>query len=116
MKTAIYNMTCNQGATFIRPFVFKDKETEVPHDFSGRIFRMQVRESYDSEETLMELSTTTGTILLDGPAGSVTLNAPATLTEKLPAIEAVYDVEMVNGPVVTRILQGSLSINPEVTR
>lgn len=43
MKTLIYNMTCNQGATFIRPFTFKNKETGVAHDFTGRSFRLQPR-------------------------------------------------------------------------
>jgi hypothetical protein len=53
---------------------------------------------------------------LGGSAGTVTLTATATQTAAIAAGEWVYDIELVNGATVTRLLQGCFAVDAEVTR
>lgn len=50
-------------------------------------------------------------------AGVITLSLTATLTAGIPATRYVYDLEMISsGGVVTRLLEGYVTVTPEVTR
>ena len=86
MKTATYDLICNQGATFTRPFRFGTKDPVTggfgsPHDLTGRTFIMQVRENYGDDDVLLELSTENGGIILEATDGRISLQASSTHTE-----------------------------------
>ncbi len=110
-----YNIVADQGATFSRNIFWKD-ENGAPINITDYTARMQVRERYVSTSTVLSLVSPTN-IALGGGSGSIVITASATSMAGITAGDYVYDLEMVasNG-VVTRLLQGSFKVTPEVTR
>lgn len=111
----VHNFSCEQGATFSRVITFQGSDG-VAVNLSGYTARMQVRADHESAVVLLSLTTENGGIALGGAAGTVTLTATATQTAALAAGEAVYDLELVNGATVIRLIQGCFVVDPEVTR
>lgn len=111
----VHNFICEQGATFSRVITYQGSDG-VAVNLTGYTARMQVRTDHESATTLLSLTTENGGITLGGVAGTVTLLATATQTAALDAGERVYDIELVNGSVVTRLLQGCFVVDAEVTK
>jgi hypothetical protein len=115
----LYNITCQQGATFQRQITWTDSARDA-YNLTGYTARMQVRDNVSSNTIIATLSTTagnTGTITLGGIAGTVDLLISATNTAALTAGQYVYDLELVSGGgVVTRLLEGNFRVSAEVTR
>lgn len=104
-----------QGASFDVQFVWKIDDAEV--DLSGYTARAQVRRTHASENAVLTLTTENGGITLGGSEGTITLEADADTTAALDAAAYVYDIELESsGGEVYRLLQGSFTISPEVTR
>jgi hypothetical protein len=110
-----YDFACEQGATFSRVVTYQGSDG-VAVNLTGYTARMQVRETAESGTILLDLTTENGGIALGGSAGTVTLTATATQTAAIAAGEWVYDIELVNGATVTRLLQGCFAVDAEVTR
>lgn len=118
------NLTIEQGATFEQKLLWKDEE-DTPIDTSGMTARLQARRRITASSAVVELTTENGGIEL-GLTGSgdnaynVRLLMSAADTSELPASASSrkwpYDLEIVNGPAVTRLLKGKLVIDLEVTR
>lgn len=111
----LYNIVADQGATFTRNIHWKDADGN-PVDVTDYSARMQVRQKYTSTSTVLSLVSPTN-ITLGGGSGTVVVTASASATAAITAGDYVYDLEMVasNG-VVTRLLQGTFVLRPEVTR
>jgi hypothetical protein len=62
------------------------------------------------------LTTENGRIALGGAAGTITLNVAATAMETLEAKTYVYDLELINGATVIRLLQGLFVNRPNATK
>ena len=102
-----------QGATFTYQFTWTaDGE---PVNVSGFMARMQVRPSVRSEIVELEFVSGDG-ITLGGETGVIQLSADAVTTELATPGQYVYDLELDSGGEVTRLLEGSFVIVPEVTR
>lgn len=116
MPAGGYDMVCEQGATFTRQFTWTD-ENEVPVNLTGYSARMHVRTAIKASETVVQLTTANGRIVLYPSLGKIELLLDAVTTAALPDKRCVYDLEVVapNG-TVTRLLQGAFVISPEVTR
>lgn len=114
MLAGRYDLTIEQGATFTLDLFYQDGSGAAV-DITGYSARMQLRSSVDSSTVALELTTANGRITLDGARGKVTLNIAATDTAGLTG-SGVYDLELVTGSVVQRILEGTYTIVPEVTR
>lgn len=110
-----YEFTVDQGATINTLITWLDQDGE-PIDLTTFTARMQVRPDYDSDSILLDLTTENGMITLGGLSGTITLNVPATDMEAIAYGQYVYDLEMVNGSEVTRLLMGTFNIRPEVTK
>lgn len=110
-----HDIVCDQGATFTRIFTWEDS-SGIPIDLTLYTARMQVRATIGSPSTLLSLTTENGGISLGGTAGTITVTATATQTAAVAAGCYVYDLEMVTGAVVTRLVQGSFTVDAEVTR
>lgn len=110
-----HDIVCDQGATFTRVFTWEDSAAN-PIDLTLYTARMQVRATVGSASTLLSLTTENGGISLGGIAGTITVTATATQTAAITAGCYVYDLEMVTGAVVTRLVQGSFTVDAEVTR
>jgi hypothetical protein len=110
-----HDIVCDQGATFTRVFTWQDS-TGVPVNLTGYTARMQVRATIDSASTLLSLTTENSGIALGGAAGTVTITATATQTAAVAAGCYVYDIELVIGSTVVRLVQGQFTVDGEVTR
>lgn len=116
MAAVKYDFTIEQGATTVKPFVWKSGEG-VPVDLTGSSVRMQVRRSPSSSDVLLEASTENDRIQLDATNGKFTLVLSATVTAALNWMTGVYDIEVTSADdTVTRLVQGTITISKEVTR
>ena len=115
-----------QGATFNQTLFYETGEPSSPVDLTGFSAKMQIRSSHKSKVVILELSTTTGggngriTLGTNGnfATGAINLFISASDAAQLSVcddVKPVYDLELTNGSVVTRILQGNVTIAPEVT-
>lgn len=110
-----------QGATFTQSLTWKTKPDEnttaTPVDLTGCTARMQVRAKVNASEVLLTLTTENGGIALGGTAGTIELLIDADDTAALTWAAGVYDLEIVYpGGQVRRLMYGSVSVSPEVTR
>lgn len=116
MTAGLYNITIEQGATFRLSLVWKDGAGS-PVNLTGYTARMQVRRSYPDTSTQLNLTTENGGITLGGAAGTIEVVGDATKTDDIAAAKGVYDLELVSASgVVTRLVEGKVTIKPEVTR
>ena len=124
MSAGTYNIQADQGATYSQTFTYRDSAGNLV-DLTGFTARMQVRAEYDSASPLLDLTTSNGGITLGGALGTITLLATATqmaafvitdTSNKPPVLICVYDLELIFGAVVTRLIQGNFTVSREVTR
>lgn len=127
MLAGNYNMTCQQGSTFSRTIEIEQPDlvtdpsgqTFIPFDLSGYSARMQVRRTIDSSNFLLELTTGNGGLTINPVAGDtnkILIHASADVTASV-STSGVYDVEIISAQnVVSRVLQGTFNLSPEVTR
>ena len=129
MAAGKYNFTIEQGATFRRTFKYKDAEG-TPITLSDKDTTMQIRDTINSKDFIVSI-TETGTTRQDGStttntiftisdqainAGEFQLTIDADTTASMSFDTAVYDIEIENNSLVTRLLQGKIKLSKEVTR
>jgi hypothetical protein len=116
MAAATYDFEIEQGATLLKPIVWKDSNG-TPVNLSGYTARMQIRRSVAAEDVLLELSTANNRINIDALNGTVTLIFDSATTAAFTWTSGVYDLELTSsGGVVTRLIQGKITVSKEVTR
>ena len=119
MPAATYDFEIEQGATLNKGLVWKSS-TGALVNLSGYTARMQLRPSVSSDTVLLELTTENGGITLGGTAGTIDLYVGATATAAINWEGGVFDLEIIHPGAlpddVTRIVQGTVSVSPEVTR
>jgi len=111
----IYNLNVDAGSTYNLAVQWKDGSGN-PYNISGYTGRMQIRRNINSDTFQVDLTTENGGIeIIDAAAGSFKVVITPTQTASL--LNGVYDLEIQDGSGnVTRLLQGSVTVNPEVTR
>lgn len=114
MLAGRYALTIEQGATFTLAMFYQD-DAGAAVDLTGYTARMQLRSSVDAAQAAIELTTQNGRIVIDGARGQIMLNIAAADTAGLTG-SGVYDLELVQGAAVQRVLEGAYQVNPEVTR
>lgn len=114
-KPGTYDFTLYQGATFQRVLTWKDEAGDVT-DLTGYTARMHIRTNLDADDAFITLTTENGGITLGGEEGTITLLISATDTAAITYATGVYDLELITGSTVTRLLQGQVDISKEVTR
>ncbi len=116
MAAAKYDLTIEQGADFSKSFVLKNPDGSVK-DLTGHTARMQVRQYVFEDTVLLEATTANGGITLNVVTGTLTVKFSSALTSALTMKSGVYDIELINSTgEVNRLLKGSVSFDPEVTR
>jgi hypothetical protein len=116
MTAGNYDFSIEQGASFSRVLTWKDA-AETPINLTNYTARMQLREALDASAVLLSLTTENGRIALGGALGTIALSISAVDTAALSKELMKYDLELVSaGGVVTRLLQGNVTLNKEVTR
>ena len=111
-----HDLCIPQGATFSRVIRYKADGANV--DLSGYSARMHIRPTAASNTLTLALTTgQDGRITLGGSAGTITLSISATDTAAITAGRYVYDLELISaGGIVTRLLQGVVTVSANVTR
>ena len=110
-------LSIEQGATFRWNAVLKSGSPALPVNLTGYTARMQIRSEITSTIVLVSLTTANGGITLGGVLGTVSLYITDSATAAITWTNGVYDLELVApGGDVTRLLTGSVSVSPEVTR
>lgn len=106
---AAYPLIIEQGSTFTLPLIISS--STGPRDLSGYSARGQIRKSYPATTTLAVFNISGS---LD-TSGSFAVTLTAGQTSQINS-NGVYDIELYSGSYVERILSGSVTISPEVTR
>lgn len=115
MTAGIYNFTIDQGSNWDLNVVYKDS-AGVVINLTGYTAAMQLRQNYNSDTAALTLNTSNGGIVITGAQGKLVLSATAVQTAALDAGFYVYDLEISLGGVVTRLIQGQITVAGEVTR
>ena len=110
---AVDNIKIDKGATFERNITWTDN-SGTAIDLTGFTARMQIRKNYKSA-IIQELTTENGGITLTALTGEIYLLIEATDTDVFTDDRAIYDLELINGTKVYRVLQGDVLINENVT-
>lgn len=113
----ILNITINQGASWDLTLTWKTGDPSTLVNLTGYTARMQIRKKHSAYEIAATLTTQNGKIVLGGALGTIALALTATETSALIAGKYVYDLELVSSSgYVTRLVEGSVRVSPEVTR
>lgn len=111
----VKNLIIDQGTTYSLTITVSDANGNEL-DLTGYTLRSQLRKSYGSSS----YTAFTVTPAQDPTTGQLTISLTATQTSALKAGRYVYDVEIVSpvidGSEVTRVLEGIITVTPEVTR
>jgi len=113
MAAGQLNILMEQGATFSRTLTVYSTGT-TPLNLTGKTLRGQLRKNL-SDATVAGTFVFTLANQTTSP-GVATWIMAATDTALLPAQTLRYDVELVDGTTVTRILEGEAFVSGEVTR
>ena len=110
---ALTNLLIEQGATFTSTIsLFNAADTAF--DLTGHTAAGQIRKSYSSSSAS---ATFTISFASDRTSGQITLSLTPTQTADLEEGRYVYDIETTGSDsTVTRVLQGTVTVSPNVTR
>ena len=126
MIAGVYNMTIEQGSTFTR--LISVEQPDLVADPNGGIFvpyllvaytaRMQIRRTVESTTAMLSLTTENGGIDINPgtPENEILLSITAANTATLTS-DGVYDLEIIsNSGTISKVIRGSVTVIPEVTR
>jgi hypothetical protein len=103
------NIVIDQGTTFSTNLVLTNDDG-TNKDLSDYTVSSQIRKSY---YTNTYTNFTTAKVDLEG---EITLSLTATQTSALKAGRYVYDVEITSAAETVRVLEGIVTVTPEVTK
>lgn len=104
------NLVIDQGSTFSTSLNLTDENGD-PISLLGYTANSQIRKWYTSATPAATFTTNTS----EGD-GVITLSLTSAQTSNLVAGRYVYDVEIDNGATVSRIVEGIVTVTPQVTR
>jgi hypothetical protein len=104
------NLVIDQGSTFSTDLSLTDENGD-PLALSGYTANSQIRKWYTSSSPAATFSTSINTEI-----GVITLSLTANQTSNLVSGRYVYDVELNDGAEVSRIVEGIVTVTPQVTR
>lgn len=103
------NLVIDQGATFSTDLTLTDENGDALN-LTGYTANSQLRKWYTSTNSVSFSTTTNNSI------GVVTLSLSSNQTAALTAGRYVYDVEISDGTTISRIVEGIVTVTPNVTR
>ena len=123
MSAATYNLFIDQGSDFAVDLVIKENGSAM--DLTNYSGRGQLRSTHESTTIaayfkVTKTNPTGGALKVEIPNGNWTDSGGTTRqgSKDIPAGQYVYDLEIFTNAdgVVKRIMQGTATVNPEVTR
>jgi len=113
MAAGKYNFTIEQGTTFSRTFTWKDNSNN-PINLTGYTAKLEIK---DFKGNLLETLTSGSGITLGGSSGTIAVSIAAVVTTTFTFDSARYDLKMTDASGnVTRLLEGVVVLDPEVTQ
>ena len=118
MTAGTYNFTIEQGTDMNKQLTFYTDSTKVtPIDLSAYTIKMQIRREKDSIEVIDTLVSGGARIdTTNAATGIIILKWTAAITEAFDFDTAVYDLEITLAGVVSRMLEGTITLSKEVTK
>ena len=111
MAAGKYNFTLEQGATFSREITVQDSGSAM--NLTGYTPRMQMRSTHDSSSIALTFDTS----ISNASQGKIQISKAATDTAAIEEGIYVYDLEIESGGgTITRLMEGNVTVTPEVTR
>ena len=111
MSAGTYNFTIEQGTTFSRVLTLQENGSAM--NLTGYSVASQMRSTHDSSTVVATFS---GSVT-NASSWQITLSLTNSQTSAIEEAIYVYDVEITSGAgAVTRILEGTITVTPEVTR
>ena len=111
MAAGTYNFTLEQGATFNRILTLQENSSAM--NLTGYSVASKFRSTHDSSTVVGTFTCT----ISDAANGKITLSMTNSTTSAVEEGIYVYDLEITSGAgAVTRVLQGNITVTPEVTR
>ena len=104
------NLVIDQGSTFSTDLTLTDENGD-PLTLDGYTANSQVRKWYTSSNASATFTTSINTT-----SAVITLTLTANQTSNLVSGRYVYDVEISSGGEVSRIVEGIVTVTPQVTR
>ncbi len=119
MAAGKYSFSIEQGTSFLKTITVKQADGS-PFNLTGYKVRMMARANYEDAQPMISLSTIEppgGIVINDAAGGQFQISMSATFTAGLKFSTVMYDLEIESGAgEVTRLLDGSVTLIPEVTR
>jgi|688.fasta_scaffold101386_4 hypothetical protein len=131
LSATIVDITIPQGSNCAEFFqLYTDDAQTIPLDLTGFVGNCQVRNTYDSK-VLLDLNTADGTVMVGAKienneivsdlkenGGIAIFYKPDTSQIKFTGseLECVRDLEITDGVITRRLIQGTLIISRESTR
>ena len=112
MSAGYTNLKIESGATFSTTIELNNSDGSSMN-LTGYTGSCKIRTSYYSDFNVYPL-----TVTIDSPPtdGKLTLSATATQTTTYKSGRYVYDVEITNGSIVTRVIEGIVEVKPNATK
>ena len=111
MSAGTYNFILEQGATFNRILTLKEDGGVM--NLTGYSVASLMRSTHDSSTVVGTFTCTVS----NATGGQITMTMTNSTTGAIEEGIYVYDIEIASGVgVVTRIMEGTVTVNPEVTR
>ena len=111
MSAGTYNFILEQGATFNRQLTVNDDGSVM--NLTGYSVASKMRSTPDSSTVVGTFTCT----ISAASAGEITMQMTNSTTAAIEEGIYVYDLEITaSSGTVTRIMEGNVTVNPEVTR
>lgn len=105
-----YHFSIDQGTTVLQTFVVNTYTNSIS-SLVGYTGESQLRKHYSSSNSVEF------TVSVNSAANTVSLSLTANASSNIAAGRYLYDIELTsNTGVVTRLVEGIVTVNPEVTR
>jgi len=108
---AVYaNLTIDQGSNFSSTVTVEDQDG-LTFNLTSYTARGQIRKSYSSTSY-----TPFATTIPSPSSGKIEISLTSTQTAALKPGRYVYDIEIVQGNLVNRVIEGQIEVTPRVTQ
>ena len=107
----LYPLTIQQGASFTRTFRYRNQDG-TPIDISGYSARLAIKRNYKDQAPLKVIQGPGATV--DGPNGVITFHMTGVESRVVTPGPGFYDVDLIAGDEVVRLLSGSVIVLPGV--
>ena len=106
----VSNLVIDQGTSF-SVIIGYDDLSGNPVDLTGYTARSQMRKSYYSSNAITFTANVSSAI-----DGEITLSMTAAESANVKAGRYLYDVEITSGNTVIRVVEGIVTVMPEITK